>query len=128
MFVVGGTVTLYIRARECLKILELDFPNCFEKDALKLPIALKIHQELAEHYENDIRFSKLVLRKALGLYTNKKSYLQNVKAGKYRIDLQGNPTNIVITQAEADHACIALKNKIFREQQDRKNKNKVMMK
>jgi len=81
--------TVFLTPNEILEILRQDFPPCFKKNAVKIPLSVGIHKEVFEHYKNDARLSKRAIRFALRSYTSRYSYLKILTVGNQRINLKG---------------------------------------
>ena len=64
--------------------------------------------DLAERLADDARVSKTMLRSALRQYTSSWRYLHGLKAGQARVDLDGNPGEL-LTEEHIEHAKQALK-------------------
>ncbi|MGL4794095.1 MAG: RNA chaperone ProQ, partial [Aeromonas jandaei] len=72
------------------------------------PLKIGIFQDLAERLADDARVSKTMLRSALRQYTSSWRYLHGLKAGQARVDLDGNPGEL-LTEEHIEHAKQALK-------------------
>ena len=120
MDIVRCSVIPYEKALEALEILKKELPTCFKYGSKKVPLAVGIHQDVFAYYQNDQRFRKPILRKAIAIYTHGKKYLRKVVAGVLRIDLQGNPT-AAVTQAEENHAKLMLQEKIHKKMKKQKS-------
>jgi sRNA-binding protein len=78
------------------QLVEL-YPNCFRQ--LRRPLKIGIHNDvIARHPE--LRPS--LIARALKTYTHSLSYLEMLKAGSARIDLEGNPVGTVTDADEED--------------------------
>lgn len=74
------------------------YPNCFRQP--RQPLKIGIHNDvIARHPE--LRPS--LIASALKSYTRSPAYLETLKAGSPRIDLEGNPVGTIHLQA-AEHA------------------------
>jgi ProP effector len=73
------------------------YPNCFRQP--RQPLKIGIHNDIiAQHPE--LRVS--LIASALKTYTRSLGYLEMVKAGEARIDLEGNPVGTVTAADEED--------------------------
>lgn len=94
---------------QCRIILSAIFPNAIVPNKVeKIPLKIDIHLDLLRAVKVVAPgISKRVLKAMLKDYTEGKRYLQNMKAGATRVDLDGNPCGVV-TDAEASHAATEL--------------------
>ncbi|MCU7554174.1 RNA chaperone ProQ [Alteromonas sp. ASW11-19] len=90
-------------SKEVIAFLAQTFPNCFSVEGEAQPLKIGIFQDLASRLEEDERVSKTMLRSTLRHYTNSWRYLHSIKEGAHRVDLDGNPGD-VIEKEHADHA------------------------
>ena len=90
-------------SKEVIAFLAQSFPNCFSVEGEARPLKIGIFQDLAARLEDDERVSKTLLRSTLRHYTNSWRYLYSIKEGEHRVDLDGNPDE-VIQKEHADHA------------------------
>jgi ProP effector len=73
------------------------YPNCFRQPCQ--PLKIGIHNDvIARHPE--LRPS--LIASALKVYTRSPGYLETLKAGSARIDLEGNPVGAVTDAGEED--------------------------
>ena len=73
------------------------YPNCFRQPGQ--PLKIGIHNDIiARHPE----LQPGLIASALRTYTRSVGYLEMLKAGAARIDLEGNPVGTVTTADEAD--------------------------
>jgi ProP effector len=73
------------------------YPNCFRQP--RQPLKIGIHNDIiAQHPE--LRVS--LIASALKTYTRSLGYLEMLKAGEARIDLEGNPVGTVTAADEED--------------------------
>ena len=73
------------------------YPNCFRQPGQ--PLKIGIHNDIiARHPE----LQPGLIASALRTYTRSVGYLEMLKAGATRIDLEGNPVGTVTTADEAD--------------------------
>jgi ProP effector len=73
------------------------FPNCFRQPCQ--PLKIGIHNDIiAWHPE----LQPSVLASTLKTYARSLGYLETLKAGAVRIDLEGNPVGAVTTADEED--------------------------
>nr|MBP8112360.1 RNA chaperone ProQ [Aeromonas sp.] len=84
------------------------FPACFIAEGEAKPLKIGIFQDLAARLADDERVSKTMLRSALRQYTSSWRYLHGLKAGQARVDLDGNPGEL-LTEEHIEHAKQALK-------------------
>ncbi len=101
-----------LTANQTLKLLKNELPLCFKKGAGKSPLALNIHEEILQHYANDIRFDEKILKQAIQFYTQSTNYLKKIKAGTYRIDIKGR-TQTTVKNFEKKYAQEILKRRKF---------------
>ena len=92
-----------------LKTLKDELNQCFKWGKGKVPISIGIHHDVLAHYQNDTRFSKTNLRKAIGLYTSSSEYLEKVIEGTPRINLMGKTTTYVTREEEDNSRTLLLK-------------------
>ena len=90
----------FSNSKEVLAFLAESFPLCFSVQGEAKPLKIGIFQDLVERLENEERVSKTLLRSSLRHYTNSWRYLQSVKEGQQRVDLDGNGVAVV----DLDHA------------------------
>jgi ProP effector len=90
-------------SKEALAFLTERFPACFSLQGEAKPLKIGIFQDLAERLTEDDGVSKTLLRSSLRHYTNSWRYLQSVKEGAQRVDLDGNEV-AVIEKEHAEHA------------------------
>jgi ProP effector len=95
-------------SKEIVAYLVEKFPACFIADGEAKPLKIGIFQDLAARLADDARLSKTMLRSALRQYTSSWRYLHGLKAGQARVDLDGNPCD-VLTEEHIEHAKQALK-------------------
>ena len=95
-------------SKEIVAYLVEKFPACFVAEGEAKPLKIGIFQDLAERLADDARVSKTMLRSALRQYTSSWRYLHGLKAGQARVDLDGNPGE-VLTEEHIEHAKQALK-------------------
>ncbi len=79
------------------------FPACFTAEGEALPLKIGIFQDISAHFADDETISNTRLRQALRRYTASWRYLNCVKEGKTRVDLNGEPAG-EITAEHAEHA------------------------
>ena len=87
-------------SKEVIGFLAETFPACFSIEGEAKPLKIGIFQDIAEQITEEPRLSKTLLRLSLRHYTNSWRYLQSVKEGEQRVDLDGNGVALV----ELDHA------------------------
>ena len=95
-------------SKEIVAYLVEKFPACFIAEGEAKPLKIGIFQDLAARLADDERVSKTMLRSALRQYTSSWRYLQGLKAGQARHDLDGNPGEL-LTEDHIEHAKQALK-------------------
>ena len=95
-------------SKEIVAYLVEKFPACFVAEGEAKPLKIGIFQDLAECLADDARVSKTMLRSALRQYTSSWRYLHGLKAGQARVDLDGNPGEL-LTEEHIEHAKQALK-------------------
>ena len=94
--------------KEIIAYLVERFPACFSLEGPAKPLKVGIFQDLAQALEGDENVSKTRLRQALRHYTSSWRYLKSVKAGAFRIDIEGKEV-AEIDQEQADYASKTLK-------------------
>lgn len=95
-------------SKEIVAYLVEKFPACFIAEGEAKPLKIGIFQDLAARLADDERVSKTMLRSALRQYTSSWRYLHGLKAGQARVDLDGNPGEL-LTEEHIEHAKQALK-------------------
>lgn len=100
--------TKRISSKEIIAYLAEKFPACFSVEGAAKPLKVGIFQDLAEKLAEDEKVSKTRLRQALRHYTSSWRYLKSIKAGSFRIDLEGNNAE-EIDKAQAEYAANTLK-------------------
>ncbi|MDO2948531.1 RNA chaperone ProQ [Aeromonas simiae] len=95
-------------SKEVIAYLVEKFPACFIAEGEAKPLKIGIFQDLAERLTDDPKVSKTLLRSALRQYTSSWRYLHGLKAGMARVDLDGNPGEL-LTEEHIEHAKQALK-------------------
>ena len=95
-------------SKESVAYLVEKFPACFIAEGEAKPLKIGIFQDLAARLADDERVSKTMLRSALRQYTSSWRYLHGLKAGQARVDLDGNPGEL-LTEEHIEHAKQALK-------------------
>jgi len=93
--------------KEIVALLAEQFPLCFSHTGAAKPLKIGIFQDLVERLKDNPLFSKTQLRQALRIYTSSWRYLESVKAGVARIDLEGVAGDLVDEQ-QAEHAAKTL--------------------
>ncbi|MEW9796880.1 RNA chaperone ProQ [Alteromonas sp. CYL-A6] len=93
----------FTNSKEVIGFLAQTFPHCFSLEGDARPLKIGIFQDLAERLKDDERVSKTLLRSTLRHYTNSWRYLHSIQEGVHRVDLDGNPDD-VIQKEHADHA------------------------
>jgi ProP effector len=93
--------------KEIVALLSEQFPLCFSLTGEAKPLKIGIFQDLVERLNDNPVFSKTQLRQALRVYTSSWRYLDAVKAGVARIDLEGVAGELVDEQ-QAEHAAKTL--------------------
>lgn len=77
------------------------FPACFTQKAEVKPLKIGIFKDLSERLAEDELVSKTRLRQAIRYYTSSLRYLEAIKAGAKRVDLDGNDCEEIDAQHEA---------------------------
>ncbi|ALP42612.1 RNA chaperone ProQ [Aeromonas schubertii] len=95
-------------SKEVIAYLIEKFPACFIAEGEAKPLKIGIFQDLAARLADDPKVSKTLLRSALRQYTSSWRYLHGLKAGIARVDLDGNPGEL-LTEEHVEHAKQALK-------------------
>lgn len=89
--------------KDVLAFLCQSFPQCFTSSGVVQPLKVGIFQDLAARLGEDATVSKTQLRQALRVYTSSWRYLEATKEGVNRIDLEGQPAEVIDAQ-QAEHA------------------------
>ncbi len=93
--------------KEVVALLAEQFPLCFSLAGAAKPLKIGIFQDLAERLKDNPLVSKTMLRQALRVYTSSWRYLDAVKEGVHRIDLDGVDGDVIDVQ-QAEHAASSL--------------------
>ena len=102
------TETKRTSTKDIIAYLTEKFPQCFSLKGPVKPLKIGIFQDLAERLKDDETVSKTRLRQALRHYTSSWRYLKVIKAGAFRIDIDGeNVTEI--DEEQANYASKTLK-------------------
>jgi ProP effector len=109
-------------SKEVIAFLAETFPECFSTEGEAKPLKIGIFQDLAERLGEEPRFSKTLLRSTLRHYTNSWRYLHSIKAGAFRVDLDGKGGE-AIEQQHADHAAEQLQESKKKAAEKRKEQN-----
>ncbi len=105
--------------KEVVALLAEQFPLCFSLTGPAKPLKVGIFQDLAEKLQDNPLISKTMLRQALRVYTSSWRYLEAVKEGVCRVDLDGID-GAVIDAAQAEHAAATLAESKAKAQEARK--------
>lgn len=89
--------------KEVLAYLVKHYPLCFAADENVKPLKVGIFQDLAQRLDENSQLSKTQLRQALRVYTSSWRYLDATKEGASRVDLDGQPAEVIDAQ-QAEHA------------------------
>lgn len=98
----------FTSSKEIITYLATHFPNCFSLEGEAKPLKIGIFQDIIARLNGNDIISKTKLRVALRIYTMGWRYLYSIKEGAYRVDLDGNP-NDMITKEHVEHAQQLLK-------------------
>ncbi len=79
-------------SKEVIAWLAERFPRCFSTGGEVRPLKIGIFQDIIDCAREEMNLSKTQLRSALRLYTSSWRYLQSIKEGTCRVDLEGNPS------------------------------------
>jgi ProP effector len=93
--------------KEIVALLSEQFPLCFSQTGEAKPLKIGIFQDLVEKLQADPLLSKTQLRQALRVYTSSWRYLDAIKEGVARIDLDGVAGDLIDAQ-QAEHAAKTL--------------------
>jgi len=93
--------------KEIVALLSEQFPLCFTLSGEAKPLKVGIFQDLVERLKDNPLLSKTQLRQALRVYTSSWRYLDAVKEGVARIDLDGTAGDLIDAQ-QAEHAAKTL--------------------
>lgn len=107
--------------KEVVALLAEQFPLCFSLTGPAKPLKVGIFQDLAEKLQENPLISKTMLRQALRVYTSSWRYLEAVKEGACRVDLDG-VDGAVIDASQAEHAAATLAESKAKAQEARKAK------
>ncbi|MCX8580413.1 RNA chaperone ProQ [Gilliamella sp. B3482] len=110
--------------KEIINYLSHQFPNCFTIEGEAKPLKIGIFQDIISRLENSELLSKTKLRIALRAYTMGWRYLYCIKEGANRVDLDGNPTE-VISKEQMEHAQQQLKESKEQAKERAKQKRKA---
>lgn len=101
----GLTVTTAKPAnvKEVLAYLYQHYPHCFTSSGDIKPLKVGIFQDLVTRLAEGAPISKTQLRQALRVYTSSWRYLEATKEGVCRVDLDGQPGELIDAQ-QAEHA------------------------
>ena len=94
--------------KDIIAYLTEKFPQCFSIKGQVKPLKIGIFQDLAERLKDDETVSKTRLRQALRHYTSSWRYLKVIKAGAFRIDIDGESVS-EIDDEQANYASKTLK-------------------
>lgn len=108
--------------KEILAYLVKQYPLCFAADENVKPLKVGIFQDLAQRLDENSPLSKTQLRQALRVYTSSWRYLDATKEGVARIDLEGQPAEVIDAQ-QAEHAAKLLAESKQKAAEKRKIKN-----
>lgn len=90
-------------SKEIIYYLVQHFPKCFTLQGSAFPLKVGIFHDLVARLADDPKISKTKLRLALRSYTMSWRYLYSIKEGVHRLDIDGNPCE-VISSEHAKHA------------------------
>ena len=107
--------------KQILAELSEKFPLCFSQSGEAKPLKIGIFQDLAERLSAEESISKTQIRHALRLYTSSWRYLAGVKLGVARVDLDGQPGDLIDEQ-QAAHAAETLEQSKAKAAEQRKVK------
>lgn len=93
--------------KEVVALLAEQFPLCFSLAGAAKPLKIGIFQDLAERLKENPLVSKTMLRQALRVYTSSWRYLEAIKEGVHRVDLDGVDGDLIDSQ-QAEHAAATL--------------------
>ena len=93
--------------KEIVALLSEQFPSCFSLTGEAKPLKIGIFQDLVEKLQADPQLSKTQLRQALRVYTSSWRYLDAIKEGVARVDLDGVAGDLIDAQ-QAEHAAKTL--------------------
>lgn len=110
-------------SKEIIAYLVQQFPNCFTLEGEAKPLKIGIFQDISTRLENNEVISKTKLRVALRAYTMSWRYLYSIKEGSHRVDLDGNPVE-VISKDQMDYAQQQLKESKEKAKERFKERNK----
>ncbi|OCG20581.1 RNA chaperone ProQ [Gilliamella sp. App4-10] len=95
-------------SKEIIAYLAQKFPNCFTLEGEAKPLKIGVFQDILSRLDGNEVLSKTKLRAALRAYTMSWRYLYSIKEGTNRVDLDGNPHE-VINREQMEHAQQQLK-------------------
>lgn len=98
---------------DALGWLATRFPNAFDNTLSIHPLKVGIIDDILLHAEQaaEAGISRSKLREALVLFTRRIDYLTCLKAREMRVDLDGNPVEVV-TEEDAEKASLKIKKRI----------------
>lgn len=107
------------RIKELITYLNTKFPKCFILEGEVRPYKVHILQDVWDSFtEEELqKFSKTAIRRALRYYTHRNEYLNAIKVGAVRCDLEGNDAGVIV-ESEVEYA----KNQIVELEEQRKKK------
>lgn len=108
--------------RQALLWLSSTFPQVFNTSLSIQPLKIGILNDILAHQPVDLGISKSKIREALREFTRRVEYLTCLKAREMRVDLQGNPVEMV-SEEEAKQAAMKIKKRI---EKSAKNARKVV--
>jgi hypothetical protein len=89
------SLKLYVEKRKAaLTYLCETYPLCFDLNSPK-PLQKEVGKEVLLNFPDDLSFTKTILRKALGYYTNRKDYLESLLSSSHRVNLIGEACELI---------------------------------
>lgn len=98
---------------DALNWLAGEFPNAFDNRNCIRPLSLGIMEDILQYADRaaQVGISKSKLREAVVIFTRRVDYLACLKAREMRINLDGQPTEMV-TEDDAERAALKIKKRI----------------
>ncbi|HVT62732.1 MAG TPA: ProQ/FinO family protein [Legionellaceae bacterium] len=111
---------------DALHWLQVTFPAAFDNSVKIQPLNLGIMKDILQYADQAAAqgISKSKLREAVVLYTRRLDYLACLKARDMRIDLFGNPSEIVSIE-DAEHAALKMKKRVEKTLKNARKSNAI---
>src|SRR5262245_63193227 len=90
----GGMSKKRTRAKAVIAVLAAKFPKCFAvPDTRRRPLKIGIDTDLLAALGGTIRRTELI--RSLAMYCSSDGYLDRVRTGAWRVDMEGQPAGAV---------------------------------